>query len=72
MAALMPSWLSEMTSLTPRRPRRASFLRNAVQKVSASDGADVHAEHLAPAVAVDPDGDDDRHRDDPAAWRTFT
>jgi len=27
-------------------------------------GADRHAKHLAPAVAVDPDGDDHRHRDD--------
>ena len=27
---------------------------------------DVHAEHLAPTVAVDADGDDDRHRHDPA------
>ena len=37
-AALMPSWLSETTSLTPRRPRRASLRRKAVQKVSASEG----------------------------------
>jgi hypothetical protein len=29
---------SEITSLTPRRPRRASLRRKAVQKVSASDG----------------------------------
>ncbi len=36
--ALMPSWASEITSLTPRRPRRASLRRNSVQKVSASDG----------------------------------
>src|SRR6185312_6124193 len=34
--ALMPSWASETTSLTPRRPRRASLRRNAVQNVSAS------------------------------------
>ena len=34
----MPSWASEMTSLTPRRPRRASLRRKAVQKVSASEG----------------------------------
>jgi hypothetical protein len=26
-AALMPSWASETTSLTPRRPRRASLLQ---------------------------------------------
>ena len=37
-AALMPSWASEMTSLTPRRPRRASLRRNSVQNVSASEG----------------------------------
>src|SRR3954466_5359112 len=34
----MPSWASDTTSLTPRRPRRASLRRNAVQNVSASDG----------------------------------
>ena len=28
MAALMPSWASEITSLTPRRPRRASLRKN--------------------------------------------
>src|SRR3984893_7318879 len=36
-AALSPSWASEITSLTPRRPRRASERRNSVQKVSASE-----------------------------------
>ena len=30
-------------------------------------GADVQAEHFAPAVAVDADGDDDRDRDDAPA-----
>ena len=29
-------------------------------------GADLHAQHLAPAVAVDADGDDDGDRDDAA------
>jgi hypothetical protein len=33
-AALMPSWASEITSLTPRRPRRASLRRNSVQNAS--------------------------------------
>src|SRR3954447_13017643 len=31
--------------------------------------ADRHAEHLAPPVGVDPDGDDDRHRDSPSIGR---
>ena len=35
--ALMPAWASEITSLTPRRPRRASLRRKSVQNVSASD-----------------------------------
>ena len=34
----MPSCASEITSFTPRKPRRASLRRNAVQKVSASEG----------------------------------
>ena len=38
MAALSPSWASEMTSLVPFRPRFASVLRNAFQNVSASEG----------------------------------
>ena len=29
-------------------------------------GADIHAQHLAPAVGVDADRDDHRHRDDAA------
>ena len=37
-AALSPSWASEMTSLTPRRPRRASLRRKSLQNVSASEG----------------------------------
>ena len=36
-AALIPSWAPEMTSLTPRRPRRDSLLRNSIQKVAASE-----------------------------------
>jgi hypothetical protein len=31
MAALMPSWASEITSLTPRRTRRASWRKNSYQ-----------------------------------------
>ena len=37
-AALIPSWLSLMTSLTPRRPRRMRLRRNSVQNGSASLG----------------------------------
>ena len=36
VAALMPSWLSLITSLTPRRPRRIRLRRNSVQNGSAS------------------------------------
>src|SRR5882672_4434153 len=64
MAAFSPSWASEMTSLTPRRPRRASLRRKSVQKVSASDAPIRQAQHLAPAVAIDADRDDHRDRDD--------
>lgn len=64
-AALMPSWLSETTSLMRRRPRLASLRRNAVQKGLGLGGADIYAQHLAPA-AVDADGDDHRDRDEPA------
>jgi hypothetical protein len=54
-------------------PAGASLRKNAVQNVSASD--DVHAENLAPAVAVDADRDNDRDRHDAgsdfSANRTF-
>ncbi len=36
-AAFSPSWSSEMTSFTPRKPRRVSERRKFVQKGSASD-----------------------------------
>src|SRR5215831_13715175 len=38
IAALRPSCASEITSFTPRSPRRARLLRKVDQKVSASDG----------------------------------
>jgi hypothetical protein len=57
-AALMPSWLSEPTSPTPRRPRRASLRRKVGSEGLGLGGADIHAQHLAPVVAVDADGDD--------------
>jgi hypothetical protein len=62
-ATLRPSCASEITSLTPRSPRRASLRKKAVQNVSASEGADIEPENLAPAVAVDPDRDDHGNRD---------
>ena len=37
-AALRPSWASEISSFTPRSPRRVSERRNALQKGSASEG----------------------------------
>src|SRR5262245_19089515 len=37
-AFFRPSWLSEITSLTPLSPRRVSERRNEVQNGSASDG----------------------------------
>lgn len=35
---LEPSWASEMTSFTPRKPRRMRLRRKSVQNGSASDG----------------------------------
>src|SRR3954465_11136103 len=64
MAAFSPSWASETTSLTPRRPRRASLRRKSVQKVSASDAPIAKPSTLAPAIVIDPDRDDHRDRDD--------
>src|SRR2546430_12337046 len=63
-AALSPSCASEITSLTPLRPRLASERRNSVQNVSASEAPMADAQHLASAIAVDGDSDDHRDRDD--------
>ena len=38
MARFSPSWASETTSTTPRRPRRTKDLRNAVQNAWSSEG----------------------------------
>src|SRR5579883_197118 len=62
-AALIPSWASETTSLTPRNPRRRS-LRELDPERLGFGRTDVHAQHFAPAVRVDADRDDDRDRDD--------
>ena len=55
-AALMPSWASEITSLTLRKQRRASLRRNAVQKASASGGlrACIETPSIAPYVLHGP------------------
>ncbi len=63
-AALMPSWLSLMTSLTPRRPRRFRLRRNSVQNGSASRAPDLQAEHLALALGVHAHRHYHRHADD--------
>src|SRR5204863_3729787 len=68
-AALSPSCASEITSLTPLRPRLASERRNSVQPFDklrslGLGGADCDAQHLASAIAVDGDGNDHRDRDD--------
>src|ERR1700694_280714 len=50
MAAFSPSWASETTSLTPRRPRLASLRRKSVQKVSASVAARLHIGRVQPDI----------------------
>src|SRR6185503_439593 len=55
-AALMPSWASEITSLTPRRPRRASLRRKAVQNVSASEGP-ISMPRTSPSIGIDANRD---------------
>src|SRR5260370_28263926 len=62
-AALMRSWASETTSLTPRRPRRASLRSYAVQNVRLRRD---QYPSLAAAVTVDAEPDHHRHRDDAA------
>ncbi len=66
-----PGWLrlcgrhaSKMTTVTPRRPRRANERRKSVQKVSAPLGAGCHAEHFTVATGVRRDGDGGGNGDD--------
>ena len=56
MAALSPSWASETPGFTPRRTTKELDPERIGLAVAGR-----HAEHLAPAVGVDADGDD--HRD---------
>jgi hypothetical protein len=60
-AALMPSWASEITSLTPLRPVAGQLAQELDPKRRGLGDADFHAQNLAPAVRVDVDGDDHRH-----------
>ena len=62
----MPSCASEITSLTPRKPRRASLREKAGPEGLGLGGSDVHAQDFAPLIAVDADGDNDGHGDDAA------
>ena len=63
IAALSPSCASEVTILTPPRPRPASMRGEAVQKVLARKNR-YPCEQLATAMAVDHDGDDHDNQDD--------
>ena len=58
-AALRPSWASETTSLTPRRPAAGQLAQEGRPEGFRFGRPDVHAEHFAAAVAVDADRDDD-------------
>ena len=71
-AALMPSWASETTSFTPRRPRRASLRRKAVQKVSASEGPISMPSTSRRPSALTPTATMTATETMRPAWRTFT
>jgi hypothetical protein len=53
IAPLSPSWESEITSLTPFRPRLTSPRRKRVQKDVVLGRAGIAAQHVALAVPVD-------------------
>ena len=60
IAAFSPSWASEITSLTPRRPRRERAQELGPERFGFTV-ADGHAEHFAAAVGIDRHSDDHRH-----------
>jgi hypothetical protein len=71
-AALMPSCASEITSFTPRSPRRASWRRKSVQKVSASEAPiDMPSTSRRPSVLT-PTAMITATETIRPIWRTFT
>ena len=58
--ALMPSWASDTTSLTPRRPRRELAQQRGPEHLGFGR-PNIHTGNLAPTVTVDAARDD--HRD---------
>src|ERR1700728_3840220 len=70
-ADFSPSCASEITSLTPRRPRRASLRRKSVQNVSASEQPTAKPRIFAPSIVIDADGDGDGKRNNTAALTGF-
>ena len=71
IAAFRPSWASEMTSLTPLRPRLSSERRKPSQNTAASDGPQPEPDDLAPPFAIHRRGDYCGDRDDPAVLAHF-
>lgn len=65
-AAFSPSWASEITSCTPRRPRRVSWRRKSVQNGSASLGPHRQAQRLAATIRVYANRHYCRYRHDPS------
>jgi hypothetical protein len=64
MAATSPACWSEMTSLTPERPRSLSDVRNVRQNSSSSQVAHVDTQDFSVPVLSDARGDDDGLGDD--------
>src|SRR3954454_1226659 len=67
MAALSPSWASEMTSFTPFEPQPHEIAQESRPKRLGLGGADVQADDLAPAIGVHRHGDYGGHRDNAPA-----
>jgi len=68
----MPSCASEITSFTPRSPRRASWRRKSVQKVSASEAPiDMPSTSRRPSVLT-PTAMITATETIRPIWRTFT
>ena len=63
---------NEITSLTPAEAAAPELAQELDPEGLGLGGAHRHAEHLAPAVGVDRDGDGHCARDDSTASRTFT
>jgi hypothetical protein len=69
IAATSPEWASDVTSLTPDRPRAVRSRKKRQPAGAVLAGGDLHAENLAVSIGVDAGRDQDVHGHHPGRPR---